>query len=93
MDWAERINRVMDYVEAHLTEEISEEEIAHLAACPYPMFQHGFAQAAAVSFSDYARPPRPSTAAPDSLWRLPPRTAPARTATFVKSWWRPVMWM
>ena len=32
MDWAERINRVMDYVEAHLTEEISEEEVARLAS-------------------------------------------------------------
>ena len=65
MDWAERINRVMDYVEEHLTENISEEEVARLAACPYPMFQHGFAQAAGVSFSEYVRRRRLSMAAWD----------------------------
>ena len=65
MDWAERINRVMDSVEEHLTENISEEEVARLAACPYPMFQHGFAQAAGVSFSEYVRRRRLSMAAWD----------------------------
>ena len=65
MDWAERINRVMDYVEEHLTRDMAEEEVARLAACPYPMFQHGFAQAAGVSFSEYVRRRRLSMAAWD----------------------------
>ncbi len=46
MDWAERMNQVMDYVEQSLTGEVDVARAARIAACPYPMFQHAFAQAA-----------------------------------------------
>lgn len=65
MDWAGRINQVMDYVETCLTDEVDENEVARLAACPYPMFRHAFAQAAGVSFSEYVRRRRLSMAAWD----------------------------
>ena len=35
MDWTTRLNKVMDYVEASVHGEISEEEISKIAACPY----------------------------------------------------------
>lgn len=33
MDWTQRMNQIMEYVEQHLNDEISEMEIAKLAAC------------------------------------------------------------
>ena len=42
MDWTTRLNKVMDYVEASVHGEISEEEISKIAACPYSMFQSSF---------------------------------------------------
>lgn len=65
MDWAERMNQVMDYVEQSLTGGVDVGEVARIAACPYPMFQHAFAQAAGVSFSEYVRQRRLSMAAWD----------------------------
>lgn len=55
MDWTERINKVMDYVEAHLCEDISENEIAKIAACSYGTFQAFFSQITGISFSEYIR--------------------------------------
>ena len=63
MDWAERLNRAMDYVEEHLAEQIDEQAIAGIMACPYPMFQHAFAQTTGVSFSEYVRRRRLTLAA------------------------------
>ena len=34
MDWLERINRAMDYIEQNLSSEIDAKEIAKLACCP-----------------------------------------------------------
>ncbi|MDO4356062.1 MAG: AraC family transcriptional regulator [Clostridia bacterium] len=65
MDWAERMNRVVDYVEANLAQRVDEEAVARIAACPYPLFQHAFAQAAGVSLSEYARRRRLTMAAYD----------------------------
>ena len=55
MDWTQRMNRVMDYTEAHLTGKMDEREIARLAACPYPVFQSSFSQITGISFSEYVR--------------------------------------
>lgn len=55
MDWTERINKVMDYVELHLSDSISESEIAKIAACSYLVFQASFSQIAGISFSEYVR--------------------------------------
>ena len=37
VDWAERMNRVVDYVENHLDGRVDEETVAQIAACPYPL--------------------------------------------------------
>ena len=55
MDAIARLNTVMTYVEDHLQDEIREEEISRLIACPYPVFQAMFSQIAAISFSEYVR--------------------------------------
>lgn len=55
MDWTERINKVMDYVELHLCDSISESEVAKIAASNYPAFQATFSQIAGISFSEYIR--------------------------------------
>lgn len=65
MDWMQRMNQVMDYVEQHLCSEISGEEIAQIAACPYPIFQSSFSQITGISFSEYIRRRRLTCAAYD----------------------------
>lgn len=55
MDWTERINKVMDYVELHLCEVISENEIAKIAACSYAVLQASFSQITGIAFSEYIR--------------------------------------
>ena len=65
MDWAERMNRVVDYVEDHLDGRVDEATVAQIAVCPYPLFQHAFAQAAGVSLTEYVRRRRLTMAAYD----------------------------
>lgn len=55
MDWTQRINKVMDYVELHLCDSISENEISKLAASSYPVFQASFSQITGIPFSEYIR--------------------------------------
>lgn len=55
MNWIERMNLVMDYVELHLCDEITESEIAKIAACTYSLFSSTFSQITGVSFSEYIR--------------------------------------
>lgn len=55
MDWTKRINLIMDYVEDHLCDPFSENDIAKIAACPYPAFQAAFSQITGISFSEYIR--------------------------------------
>lgn len=55
MNWIERMNLVMDYVELHLCDEISESEIAKIAACTYSLFSSTFSQITSISFSEYVR--------------------------------------
>lgn len=66
MDWAERMNRVVDYAEEHLTEPPDEGEISIIAACSYALFQQTFAQAAGITFAEYLRRRRLTMAA----WEL-----------------------
>lgn len=63
MEWADRLNRVMDYVEAHLTEDIDERAISRIAACPFSLFRKVFDQTAGVPFSEYLRRRRLTLAA------------------------------
>lgn len=63
MDWLERMNEVLDYIEAHLTEEIDMTEIARRANCSVFNFQRMFSFMADVSLADYIRKRRLTLAA------------------------------
>ena len=65
MDWAQRMNEVVDYAEEHLSETPDAEAISRIAACSYGLFQQIFAQAAGCSFAEYLRRRRLTLAAWD----------------------------
>ncbi len=65
MEWVERMNRAMDYLEAHLAGDWEPEEIARIMACPYAVFQRSFAPITGVRLSEYLLRRRLSQAALD----------------------------
>ena len=67
MDWIERLNSVMDYIEGHLADTISTEEAARIACCSSYHFQRMFAYMADMPLSEYIRRRRMSLAAKDLL--------------------------
>ena len=48
MEWIERLNDAMDYIEKHLTEEIGYEKLGQIACCSSYHFQRMFAYMAGV---------------------------------------------
>lgn len=65
MQWVDRMNQAMDYIEESLTGEISTAEIARIMACPYSVFQRSFAPITGMPLSEYIRRRRLSCAAYD----------------------------
>lgn len=65
MDWIERLNKAMEYLEEHMMEEISYEKAARIACCSTYHFQRMFAYMANVPLSEYIRRRRMSLAAED----------------------------
>ena len=65
MQWVDRMNQAIDYLEAHLSEEISTVEISRIMACPYSVFQRSFAPITGIQLSEYIRRRRLSCAAYD----------------------------
>ena len=65
MDWAKRINLVLDYVEENLEGEIDDGKSASLSASPQGMFQRVFANMTDMTFSEYIRKRRLTQAAFD----------------------------
>lgn len=63
MDLLENMNRAMDYIEAHLTEEIDYKELAASALCSVSNFQRFFTYMTDVSLAEYIRRRRLSSAA------------------------------
>lgn len=63
MEWIERLNQTIKYIEEHLTEEISYEKLAQIACCSTYHFQRMFTYMAEVSLSEYIRRRRMSLAA------------------------------
>lgn len=63
MEWIERLNQTINYIEEHLTEEINYEKLAQIACCSTYHFQRMFTYMAGVSLSDYIRRRRMSLAA------------------------------
>ena len=63
MDWLERMNAAMDYIEAHLADDISYDEIARIACCSTYHFQRMFPFITGVTLSEYIRRRRLTLAA------------------------------
>ena len=55
MSWIENMNKVIDYIELHLTEKIDYETLASLANCPPHLFQKIFFYMTNISLSQYIR--------------------------------------
>ena len=65
MEWIERLNSVINYIEENLTEEIDTDEISKIALCSYYHFQRIFAYMADIPLSEYIRRRKMSRAAVD----------------------------
>lgn len=63
MDWLDRMNNAMDYIEEHLTEEISYTQIARMACCSVYHFQRMFPFITGIPLSEYIRRRRLTLAA------------------------------
>lgn len=55
MEWIDRMNQAMDYIESHLQDEIDTEEISRIMACPFMIFQRFFIQITTTPLSEYIR--------------------------------------
>lgn len=67
MDWVERLNRTINYIEENLTGEIKLDEIGRMACCSSYHYQRMFAYIADVPLSEYIRRRRMSRAAVDLI--------------------------
>lgn len=63
MEWIEKLNKAISYIQGHLTEEISYDELAHTACCSTYHSQRMFAYMADIPLSEYIRRRRMSSAA------------------------------
>ena len=65
MEWVERLNDSMRYIEEHLTEEMDYERLGRIACCSAYHFQRMFTYMAGVTLSEYVRRRKMSLAAVD----------------------------
>lgn len=65
MEWVERLNQSMEYIEEHLADEIDYEQIGRIACCSAYHFQRMFTYMAGVTLAEYIRRRRMSLAAVD----------------------------
>lgn len=65
MDWLEKMNAAIAYIESHLDQDISYEEAAKIACCSTYYFQRLFSYVIGVSLSEYIRRRRMTQAAFD----------------------------
>lgn len=63
MEWIERLNKAINYIEENITKEIEYEQLAKIACCSTYHFQRMFAYMADVPLSEYIRRRRMSLAA------------------------------
>ena len=63
MEWIERLNKAMSYIEEHITEEIDFEQTAKIACCSAYHFQRMFTYMAGIPLSEYIRRRRMTLAA------------------------------
>lgn len=65
MEWIERLNNAIDYIEENLSNEIDYTDVSKIACCSTHHFQRMFSYMADVSLSEYIRRRRMSVAAVD----------------------------
>lgn len=65
MEWVERLNDSMRYIEEHLTEEMDYERLGRIACCSAYHFQRMFTYMAGITLSEYVRRRKMSLAAVD----------------------------
>lgn len=65
MEWLDRMNKAMDYIEFNLADEISYDKLAQIACCSTYHFQRMFSFITGVSLSEYIRRRRLTLAAFD----------------------------
>ena len=65
MEWIERLNDALSYIENHLTEETDLEQLGRIACCSSYHFQRMFTYMAGIPLSEYIRRRKMSLAAVD----------------------------
>ena len=65
MEWVERLNQSMDYIEEHLTGEIDYEQLGRIACCSTYHYQRMFTYMAGITLAEYIRRRKMSLAAVD----------------------------
>lgn len=65
MEWVEKLNQSMDYIEEHLADEIDYEQLGRIACCSAYHYQRMFTYMAGVTLAEYIRRRRMSLAAVD----------------------------
>ena len=63
MEWINRLNEAMNYIEKHMTDKIDHNVISRIMACSFSAFQRFFVQVADITFSEYIRRRKLSCAA------------------------------
>lgn len=65
MEWVEKLNQSMNYIEEHLTDEIDYEQLGRIACCSTYHYQRMFAYMAGITLAEYIRRRKMSLAAVD----------------------------
>ena len=65
MEWVERLNQSMNYIEEHLTGEIDYEQLGRIACCSTYHYQRMFTYMAGITLAEYIRRRKMSLAAVD----------------------------
>lgn len=65
MEWIERLNQAINYMEEHLTDKVDYEELGRIAGCSSYHFQRMFSYMAGMPLSEYIRKRKMSLAAVD----------------------------
>ena len=65
MEWVERLNQSMNYIEEHLAGEIDYKQLARIACCSTYHYQRMFTYMAGITLAEYIRRRKMSLAAVD----------------------------
>ncbi len=65
MEWVERLNQSISYIEEHLTDEIDYEQLGRIACCSAYHYQRMFTYMAGITLAEYIRRRKMSLAAVD----------------------------